>query len=260
MISKNQTKFIQSLKLKKYRQKNSAFVVEGEKMVKELLMIYRQATSFVVEQIDAVYATKEWLAEEVALVNSCHDVLFEEVTKGELAKISQLKTPNKVVAVVRYLHSKNITPLVAPLQEHILVLDHIQDPGNLGTIIRIADWFGIKRLYCSTDCVDLFNAKVIQATMGSVFRIAPIYTNLELLLSQAQLQGIPVYGAMLGGEPIKKSVFKEYGLVVIGNEGGGIRTSLQTYLSHKITIPRLGEAESLNAAIATGIIYAIINL
>ncbi len=258
MISKNQIKLIQSLKIKKYRHKHRAFVVEGDKMVKELLSIdWKKENEGLVKRIRVVYAVKEWIEQEQVLIDEYPSLQFELISAAELAKISQLQTPNKVLALVDFNDLSMELSLQNSLVQHALVLDHLQDPGNLGTIIRIADWFGIERVYCSNDCVDLFNAKVIQATMGSVFRVKPYYVALEKLMQDAKREGLPIYGAMLGGEVIHKSSFERKGLIVIGNEGAGIRSSIQPYLSHKLSIPRLGKAESLNAAVATGIICAI---
>lgn len=174
---------------------------------------------------------------------------FQEITATELEKISSLTTPQEVLAVIQIpewpaLDNKQL------LKRFTLVLDGVQDPGNMGTIIRTADWFGIKNIICSPDTVDVYNPKVVQATMGSLSRVSIHYADLAQLLPQLKL---PVLGAMLDGENIYATNLGTEGLVVMGNEGNGLRPDIQQLISKKITIPRVGQAESLNVAIATAL-------
>jgi TrmH family RNA methyltransferase len=231
MLSKNEVKYIQSLYSKKQRNEHNLFIVEGKKMVDELLL-----SDYVVEQI---YATKDWQ-------NS-----FEKTTiidEDELIRISNLQTPNQVLAIVKM---KTATQNFTVKNKINLVLDNIQDPGNFGTIIRIADWFGIENIICSNNCVELYNPKVIQSTMGSFFRVNIIYKNLIDFLPKSNL---PIYGAMLDGIDLKKISKPKEAFIVIGNEGNGISNEVAALINYKISISKFGGAESLNAAIATGII------
>jgi len=235
MITKAQVKHIQSLEDKKYRYKCNEFVVEGEKMVQEL--INSPLT------INCIYATKDWIVKNAMIKN----ILIEEIQSFELEKISSLSTPNMALAIVQIPANTAISPTGVSI-----VLDRIQDPGNLGSIIRIADWFGINTVYCSEDTVDNFNSKVVQASMGSVFRINTQYLNIEHLLSVNK--HIPSYVAILNGDAISSHKAIQEGFIIIGNESKGVSNSIIKLSTHKIAIPRKGQAESLNAAIATGII------
>jgi len=231
MLSINQKKYLNSLKQKKYRNQHSTFVVEGEKMVKELLNSDHI--------IDAVYGVEK--------LDSYPGLI--EINEKELSSISSLKTPNKFLAVAQhkekssYVLSKGLT----------LALDNIQDPGNLGTIIRIADWFGISSIICSTSCVDVYNPKVVQATMGSLFRVDISYTNLSDLFEKHS--GLNVYGAVLDGENVYQAPIKtENSILLMGNESKGVSEELSGYINHKVAIPQFGKAESLNVAVATAIL------
>jgi TrmH family RNA methyltransferase len=235
MITKAQVKHIQSLEDKKYRYKCNEFVVEGEKMVQEL--INSSLT------INCIYATKDWIEKNPMLKN----ILIEEIQSFELEKMSSLSTPNMVLAIVQIPANTPISPKGVSI-----VLDRIQDPGNLGSIIRIADWFGIDTVYCSEDTVDVYNSKVVQASMGSVFRIKTHYSNIEHLL--AANKQISSYVAILKGENITAHKSIQEGFIIIGNESKGVSDSIINLSTHKISIQRKGQAESLNAAIATGII------
>ncbi|MES2328960.1 MAG: RNA methyltransferase [Bacteroidota bacterium] len=236
MLSKNELKYIQSLCQKKQRQEERLFIAEGTKLVDELLNSHYT--------IRKVYALAEWVPKNTAPV----DVIT--ITAIELAKISGLQTPNQVLAVV-----EQQTPAKEPTihEQLTLVLDGIQDPGNFGTIIRIADWFGIKQVIASEDTVELYNPKVIQSTMGSFLRVDVWYKPLHEFLASAK---IPVYGALLNGKNMHGEPPVTEGLLVIGNESKGISKELLPFISHPITIPRLGGAESLNAAVAAGIIVS----
>jgi TrmH family RNA methyltransferase len=239
MVSKNEVKYIQSLYQKKNREAEQLFVAEGPKLVEELLQ-----SNFAIQTI---YATPEWLQQHTTAGRPLN---IREVQPEELARISHLQTANQVLALVKQRPEGDLPSFKNQLS---LVLDGIQDPGNLGTIIRIADWFGIRQVIASTDTVELYNPKVIQSTMGSFIRVQVWYTALEPVLSAA---GIPVYGALLQGEAVHRCKKVTEGLLVIGNESKGIRAPLLPLVTHAVTIPRLGGAESLNAAVATGILLS----
>ncbi len=241
MLVKQKVKYIQSLGQKKFREQEGLFIAEGPKIVKELL---EAGTA----NIKELYAVKEWIIENKELLDKTE--VFE-ITGIELEKISQLTTPNKVVAVV-----KQFNPDVKILIKNkiTLALDAIQDPGNLGTIIRIADWFGVEQIVCSNGCAEVYNPKVVQATMGSIARVKIIYTDLPTWVSQQK--GITIYAAMLEGKDVTKMNPAKEGLIIIGNEAKGIQEELLQFVNEKITIPKRGKAESLNAAVATGIILS----
>lgn len=247
MISKNQIKHIASLKLPKFRNEFNEFLVEGEKMVPELFN-----STFIVKQI---FALEDWISTNRKLIPK--DIALEKVSPKELERISALKTPNKVLAVV-CIPEIDLTAI--DYSQLILVLDKIQDPGNLGTIIRTADWFGIKDIICSKDTVSLYNPKVIQSTMGSFTRVNLHYTALKEVL-KAIPKELSVYGSLLEGKSIFQEKLSNKGLIVIGNESQGISKEIQSFLTKKINIPSFAidsqnQAESLNASLATGIICA----
>ncbi len=236
MISKNEIKYIQSLSHKKTRDEEGMFIAEGTKLVNELL-----ESDIVVKKI---YATEEWVNEHSNLQNVI------KVQEDELKKISNQSAPNHVLAIAE--QKKLITePFVK--NSITLVLDGIQDPGNLGTIIRIADWFGIAQIVASTDTADVYNSKVVQSTMGSIIRVNVWYKDLETWLSKVNVE---VYGALLNGKNIYTFQNIEEGILVIGNESKGIRENLIPFIQYAVTIPKKGNAESLNAAVATGIILS----
>ncbi|MCW3085211.1 MAG: hypothetical protein JWP12_2577 [Bacteroidetes bacterium] len=245
MLSKNQIKFVNSLKQKKYREEHQLFIAEGAKIVPELLN-----SRIVVKQ---VFATSEFLrAHQIG-----KDTERFEIKEAELERISTLMTANEALALCE-IPVYTLDP-EAMKNELTLVLDDIKDPGNLGTIIRIADWFGISNVICSNDSVDVFNPKVVQATMGSIARINVHYTDLvEFFKTNAPVH---VMGALLEGENIYTKQLPDSGFIVIGNESKGISEAVQQSITDKISIPSFsheqavgGEAESLNAAIATAII------
>ena len=235
MLTKNEIKYIQSLYQKKQREEEKLFIAEGPKLAEELI------NSSI--EIVNIYATNNWLR---SIANT--NLVFTEVSDAELTKISNLQTPNEVVVVARQQQS-----LPEPiLKDQItLVLDGIQDPGNFGTIIRIADWFGITQLVCSNDCVDLYNPKVVQSTMGSITRVNCWYKDFA---SWSPTVSLDIYGALLEGENVYEVGKVNEGLLVIGNESKGIREPFLSKIQKPVTIPKIGGAESLNAAVATGII------
>jgi TrmH family RNA methyltransferase len=236
MISKNEIKYIQSLFQKKTRDKEGIFIAEGTKLVNELLK-----SNIVVRKI---YATKEWITEH----KQHQDAI--EVLPEELKKIGIQATPNQVLAVVE---KKELTPEPLLKNKISLVLDGIQDPGNMGTIIRISDWFGIDQIIASIDTVDVYNPKVIQSTMGSIIRVNVWYKDLTMWLNKLDT---PVYGALLNGANIYDVNPISEGLLIIGNESKGIRENILPFIQHAVTIPKQGNAESLNAAVAAGIILS----
>lgn len=235
-LSKNKVKWIRSLSLKKNRDELGLYIVEGEKMCQELIQNYTDQVVF--------------LAHTTAFNCTLTSTETALVTVKELEQISLLKTPNNVLAIVK--KPANKIGLTSP-DELIIALDGIQDPGNLGTIMRIADWFGIKKLICSTETVDCFNPKVVQATMGAVFRINCSYTDLAAYLNKTKS---PIYGADLEGENIFEQKKLAPGIIVMGNEGNGLSTEIRSVIQHKLSIPKFGNAESLNVSVATGIIVS----
>jgi len=237
MLSKNEIKYIQSLGHKKRREEERLFIAEGSKMVAEFIQEKPQ-------QVFRLYATAEFFETHAGAhqINEKH-VVSEE----ELQRISQLQTPNQALAIIHYFPVKEVT---LPQNEWYLALDGIRDPGNMGTIIRLADWFGISTIICSPDCADVYNPKVVQATMGSILRVHVAEKELPAFLTNLT---IPVIGAVLGGDELSSYPFPPAGVLVIGNEANGISKEVIGLLSQKLMIPRFGAAESLNAAIATSI-------
>jgi TrmH family RNA methyltransferase len=243
MISKNQVKLIKSLSVKKYRDHEQLFIAEGDKIVRELLHSGIK--------IHSLYFTEAW-AEE--LKKNKISFNYFQVSEKDLEKISLLENPNKVLAVA---HIPSIKLELSPLKNSFtLILDNIQDPGNLGTIIRTADWFGIKNIICSPATADAYNPKVVQSAMGSLLRTKIFYEDLEQVLEQINKElKLPIYGATLGGESIYKLKLNPESILIVGNESKGISPDLLKFVNHKITIPKQDSlAESLNAAIATSII------
>jgi RNA methyltransferase, TrmH family len=245
-ISKNEIKYVQSLSLKKYRQRYNCFIAEGEKIASEVLVHTPRA-------IQKIYALPDWIAQQAALLLDLPARVVEPISATELEKISTLSTPNQVLMILDIPPSAEITSGY----ERVLYLDDIQDPGNFGSILRIADWFGIPAVYCSPGSVDMYNPKVVQATMGAFLRVRSVEIPLAEL--KAQLPSLPVVGAVLDGDDVYAVGIPRKGVLVIGNESRGISPYHQSLLSHRLTIPRgpSGGAESLNAAIATGILCAL---
>ena len=233
-LSKNHIKLITSLSQKKYRQKHKLFVVEGVKVVQEFLN-----SSY---ELDIVFSSDT----DFSSTNK-----FIEVTDQELKKISSLKNPNKVLAIFKI--PNQINPIMGGL---ILALDSINDPGNLGTIIRLCDWFGIEQLVCSNETVDCFNSKVVQASMGSLTRVAISYLDLKKYLQNAS---VPIFIADMDGLNVYKTKLPDSALLVLGNEANGISEDIKQLVTTKITIPRYGDfqqTESLNVATASAILLS----
>ena len=229
MISKNQIKFVRQLEQKKYRKKEGLFVAEGPKVVGDLLRAGFKAHT--------IFATSEWESQGQT---------FQEVSDEELRRVSFLQHPQRVLALF-FIPTESV-PSVSSLS---LALDDVQDPGNLGTIIRIADWFGIDTIYCSENTADAWSPKVVQATMGSIVRVNIIYTDLQELISKAH---VPVYGTLLDGQDIYTQELSKEGIIVMGNEGNGISAPIRKLINRRLLIPQFHEGpESLNVAIATAI-------
>lgn len=236
MVTKNQIKLISSLHQKKFRQLNQLFIAEGVKVIQELISA----------RFEVVY-----IFETTTLFSARFDFQCEQVTDEELKKMSALTVPNNCLAVFKM-------PVIQAFQDQglILALDGIRDPGNLGTIIRICDWFGIQHILCSPDTVDLYNPKVVQASMGSIGRVQCSYLDLASVLKNTSL---PVLGTFMDGAPIYKTNLPSEGIIVMGNEANGITPEIENLINTKITIPRFGpfqKTESLNVATATAIILS----
>lgn len=242
MLSSAQIKEIRSLHLRKNREAGGLFIVEGVKMVSELVK-----SDFAIQ---GIYGTEKWI-KDIKLSRGTKSPAIQSISAAELGRISSLKTPNEVMAVVRtpelVLSERDFDGLV-------LMLDRIADPGNLGTIIRIADWFGIKMIVCSPDTVELYNPKVVQATMGSLFRVKVVYDALPKVLEKFT-QTIPKYGAVLDGKNIYREILPEKAVIIIGNESHGISEEMKNLVDCPVMIPaHASGAESLNASVAAAII------
>nr|WP_315199737.1 RNA methyltransferase [uncultured Flavobacterium sp.] len=236
MLSKNQIKLISSLQQKKYRFANQLFFAEGVKVIQELVK-----SNF---ELEHLYTTKDDFKE----IPSHTKMLISE---NELNKISALTTPNTCLAVFKI-------PLERKIIESglVLALDSVRDPGNMGTILRLCDWFGIQQLVCSKETVDIYNPKVVQATMGSITRVNVNYVDLDAFLEKTKL---PVFGTFMDSDDIYKTALPQEGIIVMGNEANGISGSIEKLITKRITIPRFGElqiTESLNVATATAIILS----
>jgi RNA methyltransferase, TrmH family len=248
VLSKQKIKYVQSLKLKKFRDEHQVFVVEGEKMALELI----SDKSIEIEQIIAI---ETWIqVHQNALKPHFNKILT--ATEADLKQISNLTTPNKVFVIVKkgapqYLDEKMH-------QNFALYLDGIQDPGNLGTILRIADWFSIPYIFCSPETVELWNPKVIQSSMGAFLRVHT--QEVSFIDLKKRFPDVPVFATVINGDNIfdlKKEKNPTQGIIVIGNEGKGVSEAVLKMSDFKISIPGGGGAESLNAAVATGIVCSI---
>ena len=236
MVIKNQIKLITSLQQKKYRVANQLFFAEGIKVIQELL-----ESNF---ELVHLYST---LADFEEVSNDKKTIIHE----SDLKKISALATPNTCLAVFKIQIEKKINE-----SGLILALDSIRDPGNLGTILRLCDWFGISQIICSKDAVDIYNPKVVQATMGSIARVNVNYIDLETFISQTPL---PVFGTFMDGINIYKTNLPQEGIIIMGNEANGISPEIEKLIKNRLTIPRFGtlqKTESLNVANATAIVLS----
>jgi len=238
MLSKSQIGFIKSLHQKKYRKEHGIFIIEGIKSILEFI-----PSAY---QIHSIY----FLAQYQPLLSKLPaNIKLFEVTSAELEKISTLQAPQGILALAN-------TPPDADFDKSTLknsfslVLDGVQDPGNLGTIIRTADWFGFKNVICSNHTVEVYNPKTVQATMGSLSRVKVTYHDLSLFLTAIQL---PIFGALLNGDSLYETNWGTEGLVILGNEGQGISEEIINFIDHPVTIPRVGQAESLNVAVSAAI-------
>ncbi len=243
MLSKAQIKYIRSLTHQKFRNEYKVFIAEGSKIATEWLS--GEAS------VKMIIATEAWAVQNIRLISRHPEAELATVSDRELEAISTLQTPNQVLLVV---------PMPAPedipqLQEWCLALDDISDPGNMGTIIRIADWFGIRHIVCSPGCVDVYNPKVVQSAMGGHLRVSMYESELLPFLSAT---GLPKIAATLDGGSVYNMKRTEAGVLIIGNESKGISDSVLAVVSEKVMIPRKGGAESLNAGVSAGILCALL--
>ena len=243
MIIKSRVKYIQSLGQKKFRDQEAVFIAEGPKTVNELL------GSSNIEVVD-LYAVSDWVEQNNINADGSTKSRLIEIDESTLARISQLTTPNLVLGIFRKPQWQ------APqLKNKIsLMLEDIQDPGNMGTIVRLADWFGVELIVCSPQCADAFGPKAIQSSMGSICRVQILYTDLKKFLPDHA--GIPLLAATLDGPSLYQTNVLQEAIILLGNESRGISSELMNASSQQVTIPRKGKAESLNAAIAAGIILS----
>lgn len=231
MISKEQIKYIRSLHRKKFRDSNQQFIIEGPKMIAEAI----QYAPDCLQKIYGTESVQEQLPEHVE---------FEEIDTKALGQISTLKHPQKQVAVCTYLPQHTTRP------DFYIALDTIQDPGNLGTILRLASWFGVEHIIASKETVDCYNPKVVQASMGAIFNVNIEYVDLK---EEFENTNLPLFGSLLEGENIYTKNIQKKGILVMGNEGNGISSDLLPLITDPITIPKFGKGESLNVAMATSV-------
>ncbi len=245
MLSKNKIKYIRSLEHKKFRNENNAFIAEGNKLVADMLYSFES---------ELIVATPSWMATQ-------GDIPAKELLEGsrdDIRKASLLKNPQDVIAVFK----RPVYPIeeADPATQLILMLDGVQDPGNAGTIIRMADWFGISHIVCSMDTADAYAPKTVQATMGALSRVKIHYTDLEEYLNRTASSSAPCYGTFLDGDNIYNKTLSDKGIIIMGNEGNGIRPSIESFITEKLYIPNYPEtaetSESLNVAIATAVVCA----
>ena len=248
MLSKNRLKYIQSLKQKKFRQMYNNFVVEGEKMATEI--IQHQGLT-----IEGIFALDSWITANQRLLTKYDDVLHL-ISQKDLDRISSLKTPNQILVVCKVPTYRLDLPTIN--NSLTLFLDDLQNPGNMGSILRIADWYGLPYIFCSKNCVDIYNPKVIQASMGAFLRVKIVSTDFSSLLEKCP--NLPSFAAVLEGEDVFKADLPKNGMLIIGNEGAGVSEKIKGQATHLIRIPKgeNGGAESLNAAVATGILCAVL--
>lgn len=243
MLSKAQNKYIRSLTQQKFRREFNAFIAEGDKIAREWLNSSAK--------INIVVAEEAWADTHRALIDKHPEAVLHIVKEAELQQLTALQTANKALLVADIPEQR----VQLPVNEWCIALDNIQDPGNMGTIIRIADWFGIQHVVCSQDCADFYNPKVVQAAMGGHLRVALYKTELESFLKQSK---IPILAATLNGENIYSMTKPKAAVLLMGNESKGVSDELQKLATHLVTIPGKGGAESLNAAVSTGILCAML--
>lgn len=245
MITRARIKWIKSLEMRKYRLQHNAFVAEGPKLVGELLPYSTPLY---------VAAIKEWLEQNRHLLGAVKEV--NEVTQEELERASLLRTPQSVLAVMPIPKNLNLQPSIFD-EQLVLALDGVQDPGNMGTILRIADWFGIHHILCSDGTADVYNPKCVQSCMGALARVEVHYCNLPEVLREVQT---PIYGTFLDGTDIYQEALSQNGIIVMGNEGNGISKEVAKLVNHRLYVPNFPKGsittESLNVAVATGIVCA----
>lgn len=247
MLSKHLTNVIQNLEKKKFREKYNLFKVEGEKLVQELLLSDMT--------IDTLLARPSWIERNKTNIQRYNTI---EVNEIEMGRISNFKSLPEVIALAQI-----------PVKEHSpeeiknelsVVLNGVQDPGNIGTILRLSDWFGIRNIFCDHDCANIFNPKSVQASMGAIFRVNVFYLDLVEFIPRFVDQDFPCYGAFLEGENIYRTDLRTKGFIVMGNEGNGISPEIERFVTRKITIPSFAHSpystESLNVGVATGIILS----
>lgn len=245
MITRARIKWIKSLEMRKYRLQHNAFVAEGPKLVGELLPYSTPLY---------VAAIKEWLEQNRHLLGAVKEV--NEVTQEELERASLLRTPQSVLAVMPIPKNLNLQPSIFN-EQLVLALDGVQDPGNMGTILRIADWFGIHHILCSDGTADVYNPKCVQSCMGALARVEVHYCNLPEVLREVQT---PIYGTFLDGTDIYQEALSQNGIIVMGNEGNGISKEVAKLVNRRLYVPNFPKGsittESLNVAVATGIVCA----
>ncbi|MCB6970592.1 MULTISPECIES: RNA methyltransferase [Butyricimonas] len=247
MLSKHLTNIIQNLEKKKFREKYNLFKIEGEKLVQELFLSDMK--------VDTLIARPSWIERNRQKAQSYNTI---EVNEIEMGRVSNFKSLPEVIALAQI-----------PVKEHSpeeiknelsIVLNGIQDPGNLGTILRLSDWFGVRHVFCDHDCANIFNPKSVQASMGAIFRVNVFYLNLVEFIPRFVDQDFPCYGAFLEGENIYRTELRTKGFIVMGNEGNGISPEIERFVTRKITIPSFAHSpystESLNVGVATGIILS----
>ncbi|WP_430813637.1 RNA methyltransferase [Carboxylicivirga sp. RSCT41] len=248
MLSKNKQKFILSLNRKKIREQNELFVAEGHKLVSDLLSS-KCLTSIII-------GTSQWLDANKALIPGNCEVI--ESKHDEIKKVSALKSPPDVIAVFK---QQKVELDIKQLNDQLCIfLDEVQDPGNLGTIVRLADWFGIKTIICSSNCADIYNPKTIQSTMGAISRVNVHYSDSSDFLSSYSQLGLPVYGTFLDGDNLYNKELSSKGLIIMGNEGKGISKEVEQFINQRLYIPPFPAneptSESLNVSVATAITCA----
>jgi RNA methyltransferase, TrmH family len=249
-LSKARIQYIQSLKIKKYRQSYTSFIVEGEKMAKEILIAANNTPEHI--DIESIYATETWMQDNSISLRPLFSKCLT-ITERELKTISSLTTPNKVLIIVKIRAFEWNEQLI---REHFsFYLDGIQDPGNMGTILRIADWFGMPYVFCSDTCVDVYNPKVVQASMGAFLRVNTTEISFAELVSR--YPNLPTYATSMVGDNIFDTPSFPKGIIAIGNEGSGLNKAIIDIATQLVSIPKKGNAESLNAGVAAGIIAAV---